>query len=61
MLLKRLNLKKNKKYIKTKIIWCIYNLNSEKDDILDEEEFEKIVNVEDVELTEKSKKLKRSK
>ena len=47
------------KNMKTSMRLCIYNLSSEKDDILDEEEFEKTVNVEDIELTEKIEEIKK--
>ena len=38
---------------------CIYNLSSTKDTILDEAEFEKTVNVDDIELTEKIEEIKK--
>ena len=47
------------KSMKTSMRLCIYNLSSTKDTILDEEEFEKTVNVEDIELTEKIEEIKK--
>jgi hypothetical protein len=38
---------------------CIYNLSSTKDTILDEAEFEKTVNVDDIQLTEKIEEIKK--
>ena len=47
------------KSMKTSMRLCIYNLSSSKDAILDEQEFEKTVNVEDIELTEKIEEIKK--
>ena len=47
------------KSMKTSMRLCIYNLSSTKDTILDETEFEKTVNVEDIELTEKIEEIKK--
>ena len=40
---------------------CIYNLSTEKDMIFDENEFEKNVDVEDIEITEKIEEIKKKK
>ena len=45
--------------MKTSMRLCIYNLSSTKDTILDEAEFEKTVNVEDIKLTEKIEEIKK--
>ena len=47
------------KAMKTSMRLCIYNLSSTKDTILDEAEFEKTVNVDDIELTEKIEEIKK--
>ena len=47
------------KSMKTSMRLCIYNLSSTKDTILDEAEFEKTVNVDDIELTEKIEEIKK--
>ena len=47
------------KSMKTSMRLCIYNLSSNKDTILDETEFEKTVNVDDIELTEKIEEIKK--
>ena len=47
------------KSMKTSMRLCIYNLSSAKDTILDETEFEKTVNVEDIQLTEKIEEIKK--
>ena len=47
------------KSMKTSMRLCKYNLSSTKDTILDEEEFEKTVNVEDIELSEKIEEIKK--
>ena len=47
------------KSMKTSMRLCIYNLSSTKDTILDEAEFEKTVNVEDIKLTEKIEEIKK--
>ena len=47
------------KAMKTSMRLCIYNLSSTKDTILDEQVFEKTVNVEDIELTEKIEEIKK--
>ena len=47
------------KTMKTSMRLCIYNLSSTKDTILDEAEFEKTVNVDDIELTEKIEEIKK--
>ena len=47
------------KSMKTSMRLCIYNLSSTKDTILDEAEFEKTVNVDDIQLTEKIEEIKK--
>ena len=47
------------KSMKTSMRLCVYNLSSNKDTILDEAEFEKTVNVDDIELTEKIEEIKK--
>ena len=47
------------KAMKTSMRLCIYNLSSTKDTILDEQVFQKTVNVEDIELTEKIEEIKK--
>ena len=47
------------KSMKTSMRLCIYNLSSTKDTILDEQEFEKTVNLEDIELSEKIEEIKK--
>ena len=45
--------------MKTSMRLCVYNISSNKDTILDEAEFEKTVNVDDIELTEKIEEIKK--
>ena len=47
------------KSMKTSMRLCVYNISSNKDTILDEAEFEKTVNVDDIELTEKIEEIKK--
>ena len=47
------------KSMKTSMRLCVYNLSSNKDTILDETEFEKTVNVDDIELSEKIEEIKK--
>ena len=47
------------KAMKTSMRLCVYNLRSSKDAILDEAEFEKTVNVDDIQLTEKIEEIKK--
>ena len=45
--------------MKTSMRLCIYNLRSTKDAILDEDEFIKTVNIDDIQLTEKIEEIKK--
>ena len=47
------------KAMKTSMRLCIYNLSSTKDTILDETEFEKTVNIDDIDLNEKIEEIKK--
>ncbi len=47
------------KSMKTSMRLCIYNLRSTKDAILDEDEFIKTVNIDDIQLTEKIEEIKK--